>query len=125
MNEKTAKEKGYEFTGIYSFNKGEVMPRLAAIKAKGYKAVVAFVPGDPLSRCHRSGGYSVMVEPRMLLDETAKSYRDAVNSQAAAAASIMKAAIDKANAEIAELTARNEHRVAWLAENGYTLSPAV
>lgn len=125
MNEKTAKQKGYEFQGGYDFNREVLEPRLAEIKRQGYKAVIAFVPSNPLSRGHRGGGYSIMTEPKYRLDRTAKEYIAAVNGKAAAAASIMKAAIDKANAEIAELTARNEHRVAWLAENGYTLSPAV
>ena len=64
MTEKTAKAKGYEKTGIYAFDVMEVQPQLNEIKAKGYKAVLVFVPSNPLDRGHRSGGYAVLVEPR-------------------------------------------------------------
>lgn len=61
MNERAAREAGYEFTGIYvrSFEHEEAKSRAKKLREEGNKAIVVKVPDSPLSRGGRGHGYSV------------------------------------------------------------------
>ena len=61
MNKKTAEQKGYTFTGVYSHDKEEVKVRIIEEKKKGNKAVLVNVPPSPYSRGHHGMGYSMYI----------------------------------------------------------------
>jgi hypothetical protein len=119
MNKETALNRGYETTGIYEWSKAEVEPRCAAIRAEGYKALVVFVPSNPLSRGHRSGGYAVVVEPRYNKDKVAAHQRQVVSGFQAKCEAIKARHAEALAKEIAEETARMEQAAAWLTSNNY------
>ena len=117
MNEAQARAQGYEFTGIYdhSYHKDEVMARRdAEFTKKGYKAVVCYIPSDPLSRGHSGGGYSVYAERKYFVDrdlETIRKQLEAITSRNAYA----KKEYEKALKEIADDQKRMLAREAELA----------
>lgn len=117
MNEKTALNKGYETTGIYSFNKSEVEPRCAALRAAGYKALVVFVPNNPLSRGHRSGGWAVVVEPRYRKDKMTEQMSRIVTNYQTRCDGIKAHYAEEMAKAIATETASMEEAKAWLAAN--------
>lgn len=58
MNERRAKEAGYTFTGIYSWNKEEVKKRATELRAKGNRVMVVHSPGSKYARGGSGGGWS-------------------------------------------------------------------
>jgi len=66
MNEREARNRDYQFTGIYSRWKDEAIEaRMAEIKKDGCKAV--WVKSD-------SGGYSIYADERYFANETLKNF---------------------------------------------------
>lgn len=59
MNERQAREKGYQFSGYYSKNRVEVKQWIEDERKKGNKAILVTVPQHPLSRGYHGTGYSV------------------------------------------------------------------
>lgn len=58
--ERTLRDQGYAFTGIYTWNKAEAKDRAAQLRAEGHKARVVLKPASPYSRGGGMDGYSVL-----------------------------------------------------------------
>ena len=59
MNEKQAIQSGYDYTGLFSYNKEEMKAEAAKLRQIGNKAVVVTIPPNKYSRGHHGTGYSV------------------------------------------------------------------
>lgn len=71
MNNRTAIEKGYRFTGFYERDKEELKAKKEThFTSLGYKAVIVLVPDSPYSRSASiSVGYSIYAEQKYFDDE--------------------------------------------------------
>ena len=74
MNERQAREAGYEYTGVFewTYNKEKVKARQDDLKKQGYKSVIVTVPADPLSRGGRGGGLFLYAEKKYFVDQETK-----------------------------------------------------
>jgi len=115
MNWKQAKEKGFDFTGIFSWDKEEVKNRAKQIRGKGYKCYLVSEPPDPLSRGHHGTGYSVYAEPKYELDKQAEDIKLRI-SRHQAILDNLKTQYDE---NVAKENAENQRRLDWLKEKGY------
>lgn len=97
MNERQAREKGYEFTGAYSRDKEEMKARAKRERDEGNKAVVVNVPPNRLSRGHRGMGYAVY----RIESEKNKAFRKA--KEKAAKVLTLKRKLAEAEAEVNEI----------------------
>lgn len=59
---KKAKERGYEFTGIYDFYKEPIQERQKQLKALGYKCIMYKIHPSPLAIGGGREGYSLYIE---------------------------------------------------------------
>lgn len=112
MNEDTARAKGYTFQGCYSFIREDCEKRLAELKAKGYKCVIATVPADKLSRSPRSG-YAVMAEEKYFIDRSIEELEKRITS-AEYSKKVALAIYEKALRDIDEAVAKDQSNLTAL-----------
>jgi len=67
MNERQARERGYEFSGNYSWDKEEIKHKIASYRKAGFKALLVTIPPNPYSRGGHGPGYSAYLEPKYFL----------------------------------------------------------
>jgi len=61
MKKEQAMQNGYQFSGVYSWDKDEVKARIKEERKKGNKAILVTVPPNKLSRGHHGTGYSMYI----------------------------------------------------------------
>lgn len=77
MTIKEAQRRGYQFTGVYSFDKEETKSRKA--EYKGFKTLLVFEPSSKYSRGYRGGGWSIYAEPKYFIVKSIKELKEKID----------------------------------------------
>lgn len=72
INKQQAFAKGFQFTGVYDYDRDKVKARRNDPEFKGYKTMVVDIPHSPLSRGGSGKGYSLFAEDKYFTDKRAK-----------------------------------------------------
>lgn len=83
MNEQQARDRGYEFEGMYTRRHEEVLKAQADMKKQGFRSVIVTVPDNPLSRGGGGRGWSLYVEERYILLKRQKDLTERISQMPA------------------------------------------
>jgi hypothetical protein len=82
MTEHEARKHGLQYTGHYNNDKEIVKAKAEEIRKSGFRAVVVTIPHSPLSRGYGGTGYTVYVERKYALSNSAVEYRKQLEREA-------------------------------------------